>query len=168
MKEENVTIGNKSVKVYSKSNKTIINNTKWSNYIRISHTATGKYGSYVVNESDWHDFPVPTSMSRRLHDVDRDAYTDLIGFTHRKRVRHDVEDFDLGFSILNDDDERRILNLISPSWIYVELTDKKTGQKSIHKMYASDKQWDIYNVWIDDNGNWAEANTQFGFSLVEE
>lgn len=147
---------------------TIINNTKYESYIRISHTATGSYGNYHVREEDWHNFPMPTSMKRRLHDVDKDAYTDLRGFTHRNRVRHDVEDFDVGFSILNDDDEANILNLISPEWIYVELMDKKTKRKSIHKMYASDKEWDIYNVWIDENGIWRDANTSFQFALTEE
>lgn len=143
----------------------IINNTKYENFIRIGHTATGEYGNYVC--TDLEDFPVPTSMARRLHDVDKDAFTDLNGFTHRNRVRHDVEDFDLGFAILNDEDEAYILNRISPEWVYVELTDKKTKQKSIHKMYASDKQWNVYKAWrVGDE--WKEANLDFTFSMVEE
>ena len=143
----------------------IINNTKYENFIRIGHTATGEYGNYVC--TDLEDFPVPTSMTRRLHDVDKDAFTDLEGFTHRNRVRHDVEDFDLGFAILNDDDEAYILNRIDPEWVYVELTDKKTKQKSIHKMYASDKQWNVYKAWrVGDD--WQEANLDFTFSMVEE
>lgn len=143
----------------------IINNTKYEDFIRIGHTATGEYGNYVC--TDLEDFPVPTSMTRRLHDVDKDAFTDLEGFTHRNRVRHDVEDFDLGFAILNDDDEAYILNRISPEWVYVELTDKKTKQKSIHKMYASDKQWNVYKVWQVGN-EWQEANLDLAFSMVEE
>ena len=143
----------------------IINNTKYEDFIRIGHTATGEYGNYVC--ADLEDFPVPTLMTRRLHDVDKDAFTDLEGFTHRNRVRHDVEDFDLGFAILNDDDEAYILNRISPEWVYVELTDKKTKQKSIHKMYASDKQWNVYKAWqVGDD--WQEANLDFAFSMVEE
>lgn len=169
MIEKQITIGDKTITVYAKDNKTIINDTKWDNHIRIAHTATGSYGNYVVQESDWNDFAVPTTMHRRLHDVDVDDFTDLLGFTHRNRVRQDVEDFDLGFAILNDDDEERILDLISPEWIYVELTNKRTKQKSIHKMYASDKEWDTYNVWKDaTTGNWCEANLDFSFSLVEE
>lgn len=144
----------------------IINNTKYNSFIRVGHTATGSYPNYVC--TDLEDFPVPTSMSRRLHDVDVDAYTDLRGFTHRNRQRHDVEDFDLGYSILNDEDEAYILNRISPEWIYVELTNKKTGEKTVHKMYASDKQWNVYNAWVDEDGVWHEANTEFAFSLVEE
>lgn len=153
--------------IKNKSNKMIINNTKYTNYIRISHYATGSYGNYVVNENDWQVIPTPTSMTRRLHDVDVDAFTDLLGFTHRNRVRHDVEDFDLGFTILNDHDEQVLLNLISPEWFYVELTNKRTGGKTIHKMYASDKQWDVYQIW-EENGVWYEANQDFAFSLVEE
>ena len=143
----------------------IINNTKYENFIRIGHTATGEYGNYVC--TDLEDFPVPTSMTRRLHDVDKDAFTDLEGFTHRNRVRHDVEDFDLGFTILNDDDEAYILNRISPEWVYVELTYKKTKQKSIHKMYASDKQWNVYKAWLVED-EWQEANLDLAFSMVEE
>lgn len=146
--------------------KTIINNTKYESFIRVGHTATGSKGNYVC--TDLADFPVPTSMTRRLHDVDLDAYTDLSGYTHRNRVRHDVEDFDLGFAILNDADMQYILQRISPAWIYVELTDKKTGEKKVHKMYASDKEWNIYNAWVGEDGKWHEANTEFAFSLVEE
>jgi len=146
----------------------VINNCKYENYIRISHTATGSYGNYVVQQNDWHSLPTPTMMKRRLQDVDKDAYTDLRGFTHRNRVRHDVEDFDIGWSILNDDDEAIILNLISPQWIYVELIDKKTKTKSIHKMYASTKEWNTYDIWYDSTTGWHEANTDFKFSLTEE
>lgn len=151
---------------YTRSNAMIINNTKYEDYIRIGHTATGSYGNYVC--TDLQDFPVATSMTRRLHDVDKDAFTDLRGFTHRNRVRHDVEDFDLGFSVLNDDDEAYILNRISPEWFYVELTDKKTKQKTVHKMYASDKEWNTYHIWKDENGNIKEANLDFSVSFVEE
>lgn len=143
----------------------IINNTKYENYIRIGHNATGSHGNYVC--TDLEDFPTPTSMTRRLHDQDLDAFTDLEGYTHRNRVRHDVEDFDIGFAVLNDDDGAYILNRISPEWIYVELTDKKTKQKSIHKMYASDKEWSTYHAWLV-NGEWREANLDFSVSFVEE
>ena len=145
-----------------------INNTKYTTAIRISHTATGSYGNYVVQESDWQTLAVPTALQRRLHDTDVDAFTDLLGFTHRNRVRHDVEDFDLGYAVLNDNDEQTLLNLISPEWIYVELIDKKTGNKKIHKMYASDKEWGVYHLYQDSNNKWHEVNTDFSFSLVEE
>lgn len=151
-----------------KNNEMIINNTKYDNHIRISHTATGSYRNYRVNESDWRNLPVPTSMARRLHDVDVDAFTDLLGFTHRNRVRDEVEDFDLGYAILNDDDEAYLLELIRPEWFYVELINKRTKKKEIHKMYASDKEWNVYHCWRDASGNWHEANTDFAFSLVEE
>ena len=195
-----------------------INNTKYTTAIRISHTATGSYGNYVVQESNWQELPVPTALQRRLHDVDVDAFTDLLGFTHRNRVRHDVEDFDLGYAVLNDNDEHILLDLISPEWIYVELVDKtklvdikdsngyieykKDGNvywydsannvlynssyvavspftlsqytkqtmypKTIHKMYASDKEWGVYHLYQDSNSKWHEVNTDFSFSLVEE
>lgn len=165
MEERQVQLGNRTITTLVPSDKMIINNTKYSSHIRIGHTGSGSYGNYTC--TDLEDFPVPTLMTRRLHDVDVDAFTDLLGFTHRNRVRHDVEDFDLGFSILNDADEAYILNRISPEWFYVELTNKKTGEKTIHKMYANDKEWETYHAWYD-NGRWNEANVEFKFSLVEE
>lgn len=169
MEEKQITIGDKTITVYAKQSNSVINDTKYEDHIRIAHTATGSYGNYVVNENNWHNFPVATTMHRTLHDVDRDGFTDLKGFTHRNRVRNNVEDIELGFAILNDNDEKTILDLINPQWIYVELVDKRTKQKAIHKMYASDKEWDTYHVWKDKaTGNWCEANTDFSFSLVEE
>ena len=79
-----------------------------------------------------------------------------------------AEDFDLGYAVLNDDDEQTLLNLIDPEWIYVELKDKKTGNKAIHKMYASDKEWNVYHLYQDNQNNWHEVSTEFSFSLVEE
>lgn len=163
--EKTIMIGNIPVKVKQKTNDIAINNTKYESYIRVGHNGSGSYGNYSC--SDLQDFPVATTMTRRLHDVDKDAFTDLRGFTHRNRVRHDVEDFDLGFAILNDEDEAKILNLISPEWFYVELTDKKTHEKKIHKMYASDKEWNVYKAWVI-NGEWYEANQDFSVSFVEE
>ena len=136
----------------------LMNCTKYENYIRIGTTPNNLQA-----------FPTPTGLHRALHDVDVDAYTDLLGYTHRNRVRHDVEDIALTYEILSDDDEANILNAISPEWIYVELTDKKTKQKTVHKMYASDKEWDTYHVVYDPTTQkWKEMTTAFTFSLVEE
>ena len=100
---------------------------KYENYIRVGHTATqDSEGNYVC--TDLENFPTPSVLSRTLHDVDKDAFTDLEGYTQRNRVRHDVEDLQLSYSILSDNDEAYILNRISPEWFYVELTDKKTKQ----------------------------------------
>lgn len=168
MIEQTNTFGDLTFTSLVPSNKMEINNTKYSSAIRISHSATGYYGSYNVREQDWQEVPVPTAFNRKLHDVDVNAFTDISGFTHRNRVRHDVEDIELGYAVLNDADERVLLNLISPTWIYVELIDKKTGQKKVHKMYASDKEWNVYHMYQDSNGDWQEVNTDFSFSLVEE
>lgn len=136
----------------------LMNYTKYENYIRVGTTP-----------SNLSAFPTPTGLHRTLHDVDVDAYTDLLGYTHRNRVRHDVEDLTLTYEILSDTDEKNILNAISNEWIYVELTDKKTGTKTVHKMYASDKEWDtMYVVYDSTNQKWLEITTAFSFSLVEE
>ena len=69
---------------------------KYESYIRVGHTATeNKDGSYTC--TDLEDFPTPQDLGRILHDVDKDAYTDLRGYTHRNRVRHDVEDIALSY-----------------------------------------------------------------------
>lgn len=142
------------------------NYNKYEDYIRIGHTATGSYGNYVC--SDLQDFPTPSSLKRTLHDVDKDAFTDLEGFTHRNRVRHRVEDLELSYALLSDADEQYILNRISPEWIYVELLDQATGQRKVHKMYASDPQHDTFKLFKDENDNWCTEDIDLTFSLIEE
>ena len=90
------------------------------------------------------------------------------GYTHRNRVRHDVLSLELGYSVLSDEDLQTILNAISNVWIYVEIKDKKTLQRSVHKMYASDKKFNAFRVWKDDNNNWQEEEQDFTVTLVEE
>ena len=145
-----------------------IDYNKYEKYIRVGHTATQNAdGSYTC--TDLEDFPTPSILARTLHDVDKDAFTDLEGYTQRNRVRHDVEDLELSYNILSDDDIAYILNRISPVWIYVESTDKKTKQRKVHKMYASDKSWNTFKVWIDQTDNsWHEEQIECSFSLVEE
>ena len=130
---------------------------KYENYIRIGNTT-----------SSLQNFPTPSSIRVTLHDVDKDAFTDLQGYTHRNRVRHDVYDIEIGYSILSDNDLAYILNAISNEWIYIELIDKKTKQPSVHKVYASDKQFDTFRVVKDDNNNWRTIEEAFTVSFVEE
>ena len=121
-----------------------------------------------TSSSNLKSFPTPSEFKRTLSDVDKDPFTDLKGFTHRNRVRHDVENFQLTYYVLSDSDLQYILNAISPVWFYCEVTDKKTGEKSIHKMYASDKQWDVFKVWKDSNGDWQETSSAFTVTFVEQ
>ena len=203
---------------------TIIQNyNKYEKYIRVGHTLNPSNPGNAedgYNCTDLADFPTPSVLGRALHDVDKDAFTDLEGYTHRNRVRHDVEDISLSYNVLSDADEAYILNRISPEWIYVELTDKKVmnevkdtnnyikylrksdnavfwydsthsklydenytevtnfnlndyikymvNAKKVHKMYASDKEWDTFKIWKDDSNNWHCEDMEFSFSLVEE
>lgn len=137
----------------------IQNFNKYEDYIRIGHKADG---------SDLENFPTPSTVSRGLRDVDKDAFTDLRGYTQRNRVRHDVEQITLGYNVLSPEDESYILNRISPVWVYVELTDKKTRQKKIHKMYASDKEWNVRWAMKDSNGDWYEQDIEFSVTLTEQ
>lgn len=133
---------------------------KYESYIRIAHNADG---------SDLANFPTPSALGRALRDVDLDAYTDLRGYTQRNRIRHDVEQITLSYNVLSPSDERYILNRISPVWVYVELTDKKTGQKTLHKMCASDKEWNVHKVQYDEATNsWYEQDAEFEVTLTEQ
>lgn len=132
---------------------------KYESYIRIGHKEDG---------SDLADFPTPSSVNRGLRDVDLDAYTDLRGYTQRNRIRHDVEQITLGYAVLSPDDESYILNRISPVWVYVELTDKKTKRKKIHKMYASDKEWNVKWAMQNEDGSWYEQDIEFSVTLTEQ
>lgn len=137
-------------------------------YIRISHVASGDYGNYVVNENDWLTFPTPSEMPYTLNDVDKDPFTDLLGFTHRNRVRTDVITFDCNYSYLNDDTQAYILQAIEPEWFYVELINPKTKVKEIHKFYASSKKTDVRLVKRDSNGNVYNDYAAFQVTMVEE
>jgi len=87
---------------------------KYENYIKVGNAT-----------NSLKDFPTPSSIGVTLHDVDKDPFTDLQGYTHRNRVRHDVYDIELGYSVLSDTDLAFILNAISNDWVYIELIDKK-------------------------------------------
>lgn len=133
---------------------------KYESYIRVAHNS---------NYSDAANFPTPSAIGRGLRDVDLDAYTDLQGYTQRNRVRNDVEQITLTWNVLSPTDESYILNRIQPVWIYVELTDKKTGNKAWHKMYASDKEWNVHRVQYDTTTEkWYEQDIQFTVTLTEK
>lgn len=152
--------------------KEAIDYNKYENYIRVGHTGYENgydaYGQIRYACSDLENFPTPSSLGVTLHDVDKDAYTDLQGYTHRNRVRHDVIDIELSYNVLSDNDLAYILNRISPVWVYIELTDKKTKEKSVHKVYASDKSFNTFRLWKDSNGTEHEEDIEFSVSLVEE
>ena len=135
----------------------VVDYNKYENYIRMGNSA-----------SSLQDFPTPSSIGVTLHDVDKDAFTDLQGYTHRNRVRHDVYDIELGYNILSDNDLAFILNAISNEWVYIELIDKKTLARTTHKVYASDKQFNTFRVVKDSNNNWRTIEQAFTVTLVEE
>lgn len=144
-----------------------MNYNKYENWIRIGHTGTqNSDGTYSC--SDLQDFPTPTALGTTLRDLDKDPFTDLQGYTHRNRVRNNVLEVELTYDILSDDDIEYILNRINPVWIYIELTNKKTKTRTVHKVYASDKKFSAFKVWKDEKGNWHEIHNGFSFSLVEE
>lgn len=135
----------------------VIDYNKYENYIKIGNSP-----------SSLQNFPTPSSIGVTLHDVDKDAFTDLQGYTHRNRVRHDVYDIELGYNILSDNDLAFILNAISNEWVYIELTDKKTKTRTTHKVYASDKKFNTFRVVKDSNNNWRTLEEAFTVTLVEE
>lgn len=135
----------------------VIDYAKYENYIRVGNST-----------NSLQNFPTPSSIGVTLHDVDKDPFTDLRGYTHRNRVRHDVYDIELGYSVLSDNDLAFILNAISNEWIYIELIDKKTQQRTTHKVYASDKQFNTFRVVKDSNNNWRTIEQAFTVTLIEE
>ena len=140
---------------------------KYESFIRVGQSGT-QNDDMSYSSSDLANFPTPSSLATTLADVDKDPFTDLQGYTHRNRVRHDVLSIEIGYQILSDNDLAYILNRISPEWIYIELTNKKTKVKTVHKMYASDKKFDCFHAWIDNSGNWHEKSEAFSVTFVEE
>lgn len=138
--------------------KYIKNYAKYEDYIRIGHTATesvGENNERIYTCTDLEDFPTPSSMSPTYHDVDLDPFTDLEGYTSRNRVRSDVNDYELGWNYLSDDDLAYILTRIKPQWIYVELIDKHkrddVTDTNGYIKYINNNQNDTY--WYDKNNN---------------
>ncbi len=147
----------------------VTNNVQYlDNYIRISHTATGSYGNYSVNNNDWINFPTPSEMPYTLNDVDKDPFTDLRGFTHRNRVRTDVLTFDCNYNYLDEDTQAYVLQAIEPAWFYAEIINPKTKVKEIHKVYCSSKKTDVWLVKKDQNNNWHNQYVGFQVTMVEE
>lgn len=135
----------------------VVNYNKYETYIKVGNTPQSLAA-----------FPTPSTLAVTLHDVDKDAFTDLQGYTHRNRVRHDVYDIELGYNVLSDADLAFILNALSNEWVYIELKDLKTGNRSVHKVYASDKTKDTMRVFQDSQNNWHAINQAFTVTLVEE
>lgn len=146
----------------------VVDYNKYESYIRVGHNAT-EIDDHVYSCSDLEDFPTPSLLETTLSDLDKDPYTDLDGYTHRNRVRNDViSTLEISYDILSDNDISYILNRIAPEWIYIELIDKKTKKKSVHKMYASDKTFGTFKVWKDENGEWHELKSAFSVQFTEE
>lgn len=134
-----------------------MNYNKYENYIRI--------GSSPNNLSS---FPTPSSVAYSLKDVDKDPFTDLQGYTQRNRVRHDVLQLEVGFNALSEDDLAYILNAISPEWVYIAIKDKKTKQITTHKVYASDKDFDVFRVIKQSDGTFQEIEQDFSVTFTEQ
>ena len=124
--------------------------------------------SSLTKASYWFDVPTPSEMPYTLNDVDKDPFTDLLGFTHRNRVRTDVITFDLNYKYCNDDTQAYILQVIEPEWFYAEIINPKTKAKEIHKVYASSKQVNVRVVRKDENENYYNDYVDFQVTLVEE
>lgn len=122
----------------------------------------------LTKDSYWFIMPTPSEMPYTLNDVDKDPFTDLIGFTHRNRVRVDVITFDCNYSYLNDDTQAYVLQVIEPEWFYCEIINPKTKVKEIHKCYASSKKVDVRLVKRDERGNLYNDYAAFQVTMVEE
>ena len=134
-------------------------------------TSYGKYENYIrvgSSASSLSSLPTPTSVGYTFSDVDKDAYTDLQGYTQRNRVRHDVLQLEFSWETLGEDDVANILNLLGNVWTYVEVINKHTKRKEIYKMYASDKKVNAWRVWKDASGNWHEVNNAFSVTMVQQ
>lgn len=134
-------------------------------------TTYGKYENYIrVGEvgGTLYDFPTPSSVGYSYKDEDKDPFTDLQGYTHRNRVRHDVLQLTFSWEVLGEDDIQYILNKVSPEWIDLECIDKHTKQKQRYKMYASDKDFDTFRVWKDENNVWHEVSNALTITFTQE
>lgn len=131
----------------------------------------GEYDNYIrvgTSPSSLTSLPAPSTVGYTFSDVDKDPFTDLQGYTHRNRVRHDVLQLELGWSALGEQDVANILYLIGEPWSYVEVLNKHTNQKEVYKMYASDKKFNTFTAFKDQSGNWHEVNQAFKVTMIQE
>ena len=122
----------------------------------------------LTKVSDWLSFPTPSEMPYTLNDVDKDPFTDLRGFTHRNRVRIDVLSINLNYKYLNEDTQAYVLQAIEPEWFYIEIIHPKTKKRSIHKVYASSKKFNVFKVIQNESGEYVNDYIDFQVTLVEE
>ena len=134
-------------------------------------TTYGKYENYIrVGEvgGTLYDLPTPSSVSYSFKDVDKDPFTDLQGYTQRNRVRHDVLQITFVWDTLGEDDIQYILNKVGSQWIDLECLDKHTKQKHRYKVYASDKDFDTWRAWKDNNNQWHDVLTALTITFTEQ
>nr|DAI31740.1 MAG TPA: hypothetical protein [Bacteriophage sp.] len=111
-------------------------------------------------------FPFTPVHEAGQNDVDKDAYTNLKGYTVRNRVRHDVKTLDFNIPTMTGAELKQLLNMRSPVWFQCTFFDESEWKIVTKKMYCSSPKYKKY--YIDKNNPLNNIYTDVQFGFVEE
>lgn len=111
-------------------------------------------------------FPFTPVHEAGQNDVDKDAYTNLKGYTVRNRVRHDVKTLDFNIPTMTGAELKQLLNMRNPVWFQCTFFDESEWKIVTKKMYCSSPKYKKY--YIDKNNPLNNIYTDVQFGFVEE
>ena len=111
-------------------------------------------------------FPFTPVHEAGQNDVDKDAYTNLKGYTVRNRVRHDVKTLDFNIPTMTGAELKQLLDMRNPVWFQCTFFDESEWKIVTKKMYCSSPKYKKY--YIDKNNPLNNIYTDVQFGFVEE
>lgn len=111
-------------------------------------------------------FPYTPEHDASQEDVDRDAYTNLDGYTIRNRVRHDVKTLTFNIPSMTGAELHTLLQLRSPVWFQASFFDESEWAVVTKTMYCSSPKY--HKLYIDKTNPNNNIYTNVQFSFIEQ
>ena len=111
-------------------------------------------------------FPWTPEMDAGQEDVDRDAYTNLEGYTIRNRVRHDVKTLEFNIPYMSGSELHSLLALRDSVWFNCSFFDEMAWDMITVKMYCSSPKY--HKTYIDKTNPNNNIYTDIQFSFIQE
>lgn len=108
-------------------------------------------------------FPFTPVHDAGLNDVDRDSYTNLLGYTIRNRVRHDVNTLDFNIPTMTGSEFHAILQLRDGAWFNCSFFDEGSWAMVTRKMYCSSPTYTKYFLHKTDPSKNIYNDVKFSF-----
>lgn len=128
---------------------------------------TGIVQVYNPSDSKWYSLVDPMSMSRSVYDIDAGGSTgrNLNGDMLRDRVKI-VEKIEMEFPPMWEEDEKKMLGLISSEFFECRFKSLKTGAYRQMTMYVGDRADSVFYEYTMDkrqNGHARVVGLKFNF-----